>query len=485
MQFYNSLTSRKEEFVPREEGKVYVYLCGITAYDYCHIGHARSAVIFDVLIRFLRYSGYRVHFARNFTDVDDKIINRADEEGQDSEVIAQKFIQAFYEDMEKLNVLTPDYEPKATEHIEDMQDLIEKLLEKGYAYTTKAGDVYFRVRSFPDYGRLSGRNIEELQAGSRIEPGEEKEDPLDFALWKRAKGNELSWSSPWGAGRPGWHIECSAMSKKYLLLPLDIHGGGQDLIFPHHENERAQSIAATGENFVNYWLHNGFVRVQQEKMSKSLGNFVVIRDILQYFHPEVVRFFLLSTHYRSPLDFSWESLQETEKGIKRIYQTKYQVSQVLKNKSTTDASLPEDIEQEVAPILQEWLEPMQDDLNTAATLGNCFNLVRLANRILEDKTYRKSSRAQVILSHILDSLNKAGSVLGLFEQDSAEFLEKLRWTKAKRSNIDISWVEEKIRNREEARKTKDFQRADQIREELGNLGIKLQDTPSGTIWDVE
>ncbi len=440
-------------------------------------------MVFDVLIRYLRYCGYEVHFARNFTDVDDKIINKANEEGLDSAVVAQMFIDAFYEDMEQLNVLPPDYEPKATEHIEEMQEIVQILLDKGYAYTTPIGDVYFRVRSFPDYGALSGRNIEELKSGIRINPEEEKEDPLDFALWKHAKENEPCWTSPWGPGRPGWHIECSAMSKKYFSLPLDIHGGGQDLIFPHHENERAQTVAATGTDFVNYWLHNGFVRIQQEKMSKSLGNFVVIRDILKYFLPEVVRFFLLSTHYRSPLDFSWENLQESEKAVKRIYQTQQQIAQIQEH--TTSTPLPDSIKEQARPILDSWEESLSEDLNTAATLGHIFSLVRIANKILEDKKIRKSQEARELLFNISSTLDKAGSILGLFEQDSDKFLHNLRLTKAKRLNLDISRIEKLIQERKQCRQEKDFSRADAIRDELKDMGIKLQDTPTGTIWDVE
>src|SRR6056297_1259933 len=319
MQLYNTITRKKEQFIPLNDDAVKMYVCGITAYDYCHIGHARSAVVFDVLVRYLRSVGYDVTFVRNFTDVDDKIINKANAEGSTSEAIAEKFIQAFYEDMDRLGVLRADLEPRATEHIQDMIDLIRTLEKKEAAYATSSGDVYFRVRKFKSYGALSGRNIEELQSGARIQPGEEKEDPLDFALWKNAKPGEPSWESPWGMGRPGWHIECSAMSKRFISMPFDIHGGGQDLAFPHHENERAQSEAAFDIEFARYWVHNGFVQINSEKMSKSLNNFITIRDILAGYLPEVLRFFLLSKHYRSPLDYSTAALDEAEKGIRRIY----------------------------------------------------------------------------------------------------------------------------------------------------------------------
>jgi len=484
MQFYNTLTHSKEEFVPREPGKIKMYVCGITAYDLCHIGHARAAVVFDVLVRFLRSQGYDVLFARNFTDVDDKIINRARELGLPSEEVAEKYIQAFYQDMDRLEVLRADLEPRATEHIQDMQDLILVLLDKGHAYVTPSGDVYFKVRSFPDYGRLSGRNIEELKSGARIEPGEDKEDPLDFALWKEAKPDEPSWPSPWGKGRPGWHIECSAMSERFLGLPLDIHGGGQDLAFPHHENERAQSTAAKGTEFVNYWLHNGFVKVSSEKMSKSLGNFVTIRDIFEHYLPETLRFFLLSKHYRSPLDFTWEGMDEAEKGLKRIYQTKLLMDAALKRTSGSRAPLPQDIQDGLDQNITQWKSSLEDDLNTAGAMGHVFNLVRLANRILEDKTLIKSDQAREALTRIQTSVGELGQILGLFGQDAEGFLHRLRQLRARRREIDPTEVDDLIRKRQSARQDKDFQQADTIRDQLSRMGVEIQDTPEGTKWDV-
>ena len=313
MQLYNTLTRRKEEFTPAKPGTVGLYACGITAYDFCHIGHARSAVVFDVLVRYLEHIGNTVVFVRNFTDVDDKIINRANKEGVPSEQIAERFIAAFHEDMDRLGVRRASVEPKATEYIGEMIALCETLIAKGKAYPTPSGDVYFRVRSFDGYGKLSGRSVDDLRAGARIAPGEEKEDPLDFALWKGAKPGEPFWDSPWGKGRPGWHIECSAMSEKTLPLPLDIHGGGQDLIFPHHENEIAHTEAATGKELSHFWVHNGFVQIDSEKMSKSLNNFKTIRDILEQYPPEVLRLFLLGRQYRSPVDFTAEAMDEAEK----------------------------------------------------------------------------------------------------------------------------------------------------------------------------
>ncbi|MDZ7761988.1 MAG: cysteine--tRNA ligase [Desulfovermiculus sp.] len=486
MKIYNSISRRKEDFTPKEPGKVSLYVCGITAYDYCHIGHARAAVVFDVLVRYLRHCEYQVTFVRNFTDVDDKIINRSREEGIDSQAVAEKYIQAFYEDMDRLNILRPDYEPRATEHIQDMQEVIQTLIDKGFAYATSNGDVYFRVRNFPDYGSLSGRNIEELQAGTRIEPGQDKEDPLDFALWKKAKPDEPAWPSPWGDGRPGWHIECSAMSQRFVDLPLDIHGGGQDLIFPHHENERAQSIAASGRDFVRYWMHNGFVQVKSEKMSKSLGNFFTLRDIYDQFLPEVLRFFLLSQHYRSPLDFSFEGLQEAEKGLKRVYQTKMNLESMHTSApESKGGELPGEIKEEIRTTSGQWQDSLEDDLNTAAALGHAFNLVRVANRILEDKNLRKAVDAGDACRDILCTLQDLGSVLGLFDQDSSEFLHALRSNRAARAGVDTRQVEELVHERQQARKEKNFARADSIRDQLTELGVSVQDTPSGPVWDLE
>ena len=485
MKFHNTLTGAKEEFIPRQTGKVAMYVCGITAYDYCHIGHARAAVVFDVLVRFLRFSGYEVTFIRNFTDIDDKIINRARETGMTSRAVAEKFIAAFYEDMEQLGVLQADIEPKATEHIQPMQDLIRKLIDKGHAYATPEGDVYFRVRSFPDYGRLSGRNIEELKSGARIEPGETKEDPLDFALWKKSQPDEPSWPSPWGNGRPGWHIECSAMSEMYVGLPMDIHGGGQDLAFPHHENERAQSEAASGSTFVKYWLHNGFVRVKTEKMSKSLGNFITIRDILRDYRPEVLRFFLLGKQYRSPLDFTWENLQESERGLKRLLQTRLQAESALGNQKWSAQPIPGDMEAAFRSAADLWRQCLEDDLNTAGALGHLFSMNRLVNRLLEQKQLRKSQSGKELLTAFLQEMEQLTQILGLPLSDAPDMLKALRRSRADRKRIEIEQVEELIAARQQARQAKDFEQADRIREQLSALGVSLMDTPSGPDWDVE
>ncbi len=484
MRLYNTLSGKKEDFVPAIEGRVNMYVCGITAYDLCHVGHARSSVVFDVLVRYLRHKGLAVTFVRNFTDIDDKIIKRAAELGEDPGHLAERFIAEFYVDMDRLAVLRADLEPKCTEHIPEMIALSQTLIAKGHAYATASGDVYFRVRSFPDYGKLSGRNIEDLRSGARIAPGEEKEDPLDFALWKAAKPGEPSWDSPWGPGRPGWHIECSAMSGKYLPLPLDIHGGGQDLAFPHHENEIAQSEAATGQPFANYWVHNGFVQVNSEKMSKSLGNFFTIRDILAKFLPETLRYFLLTMHYRSPLDFSFEAMEEAEKGLKRVYAALSQMEQSLAGEKWSKGAFPQELVQELDGLEAEWQRSMEDDLNTAGALGHLFGAVRLAGRLAEDKGLRKQEGARDLWRRILDDLTAWGQVFGLFAQAPAAFLDQLRDSRASRAGIAQAQVEELLTARLAARQAKDFARSDEIRAELTGLGVEVKDTPAGQTWDV-
>jgi len=485
MQIYNSLTRKKEEFVPLTPGQVSMYVCGITAYDLCHIGHARSAVVFDVLVRYLRYIGFKVTFVRNFTDVDDKIINRANREGTDFETIARVYIDAFYTDMDRLGILRADIEPKATEHIAEMIELCENLIAKGHAYSTPSGDVYFRVRSYADYGQLSGRNIEDLMSGARIEPGEEKEDPLDFALWKGAKAGEPFWPSPWGPGRPGWHIECSAMSERYLPLPFDIHGGGQDLAFPHHENERAQTEAATDKQFVRYWVHNGFVQINSEKMSKSLNNFVTIRDILANYLPEVLRFFLITKHYRSPLDYTADALDESERALKRIYLTKAAAETHVAGTKWTATQLPAEIVIEATALEAKWDESMADDMNTAAALGHVFVLMKIVNRILEDKTLKKSDQGRDLVRHAVKLFERWGEVLGLFLMPSADFLGQLKESRVLRKKIDTKLIEAKLQERLEARAAKDFARSDAIRDDLLALGVTIQDTVQGPQWDVE
>ncbi|MEF2144544.1 MAG: cysteine--tRNA ligase [Desulfovibrionaceae bacterium] len=483
MRLYNTMSRGKEEFTPLIDNKVSMYVCGITAYDLCHIGHARSSVVFDVLVRYLRHKGYDVTFVRNFTDIDDKIINRANELGVQPAELAERFIGEFYTDMDRLGVLRADIEPKCTEHIGEMIALTERLIDKGNAYAADNGDVYFRVRSFEGYGKLSGRRIEELESGARIAPGEKKEDPLDFALWKAAKPGEPSWESPWGPGRPGWHLECSAMSEKYAPLPLDIHGGGQDLSFPHHENEIAQSEAATGKPFARYWVHNGFVQINSEKMSKSLGNFFTIRDILEQFHPETLRYFLLTMHYRSPLDFSFDALEEGEKGLKRVYAALRQIDEELARTKWSKGELPAELGEELDKIEAEWVRAMEDDMNTAGALGQLFNAVRLAGRLGEDKAWRKSEAAKALWERIKNDVAEWATVFGVFEREPAAFLEELKATRAQRKGIDPAQVEKLMAARQEARKDKDFARADEVRDELAALGVEVKDTPQGPVWD--
>lgn len=484
MQLYNTMSRAKEPFISRQPGKVAMYVCGITAYDLCHIGHARSSVVFDVLARHLKHLGYDVTFVRNFTDVDDKIIRRANAEDVTSDVIAERYIAAFYEDMDQLGIMRPQAEPRATEYVAEMADLAARLIASGHAYRTPSGDVYFRVRSFAGYGKLSGRDLEDMRAGARVTPGEEKEDPLDFALWKASKPGEPVWDSPFGPGRPGWHLECSVMSEKLLGLPIDIHGGGQDLIFPHHENEMAQSEAASGKDFCRFWVHNGFVRINTEKMSKSLGNFVTIRDIYKRYLPEVLRFFLVSSHYRSPLDYSDHALDEAEKGLRRIYAAKAQMETALTRSKWSETKLPADIGQELARLEEAFTAAMDDDLNTAQALGHVFGAVRLAGRVLEDKTLAKSRETAELARRILADLAAWGEELGVFHQDSQTFLETLKACRAARLGIDPTRVDALVAERQDARKAKDFPRSDAIRDELAGLGVTVMDTPTGPQWDV-
>ncbi len=485
MQLYNTAERRKKEFIPVTPGKVGMYVCGITAYDYCHIGHARSAVVFDVLARYLRHKGLDVTFVRNFTDVDDKIINRANQEGLPSHEISEKYIVAFHEDMGRLGIERASVEPKATENIPEMIAMCETLIGKNMAYATPSGDVYYRVRSFKEYGKLSGRDLDEMQAGARIAPGEEKQDPLDFALWKGAKPGEPAWDSPWGKGRPGWHIECSAMSKKYLPLPLDIHGGGQDLIFPHHENEIAQTEGCCDTEFARYWVHNGFVQVDSEKMSKSLGNFKTIRDILESYLPETLRWFLLARQYRSPIDFTGDAINDAEKNQKRIYEAVLasQIELMGQNKRSGN-KLPEDVRKEFDAQVAAFGAAMDDDLNTAAALGHIFSIIRLISRVLEDKTLRKSADTPELLQAFEGQRQIWDRVLGLCGQDPAVFLADLKNVRLKRANLSSADIDHLVAKRQEARAAKDFAKSDALRDELHNMGVEIRDTPQGVVWDL-
>jgi len=479
LRVYNTLTGGKEEFQPLVPGKVGMYVCGVTVYDYCHIGHARANIVFDVIYRYLQFAGYEVNYVRNYTDVDDKIINRANQQGISSKQLAEEFIQAFDEDMEALGLRKPTHEPKATDYIDRIIVLAKQLIEKGMAYES-AGDVYYSVEKFPTYLKLSKRNMEEMQAGARIAPGEQKRNPMDFALWKAAKPGEPSWESPWGPGRPGWHIECSAMSSALLGETFDIHGGGRDLIFPHHENEIAQSEGVSGKPFVKYWLHNGFVNINQEKMSKSLGNFFTIRDILKSYNPEVVRFFILTAHYRSPVDFSDQNLKEAQAGLSRFYEALQLAAEAVEGVPESEVAA-----QEGAELEAQFRAAMDDDFNTAQAIGHLFEGVRTINRLVAEKKFRKKADKVASVRALRDKIAELGDVLGLFVSDPAGWLKQQNLKGLQALGLTEADLDAAIQERLEARGNKDFARADQIRDELVQKGIELLDSPAGTTWKIK
>jgi len=488
LKIYNSLTKKKEEFTPLEEGKVKMYVCGVTVYDRGHVGHARAAVVFDVIFRFLRYRNYEVTYVRNYTDVDDKIIRRANQEGVSCPEIAERYIREYEKDMQALGVERPTHEPRATENIPQIIALVQKLLDKGFAYPVD-GDVYFSVEKFPSYGRLSGRDLEEMRAGARVEVDERKNNPLDFALWKSSKPGEPQWDSPWGKGRPGWHIECSAMSQRYLGESFDIHGGGKDLIFPHHENEIAQSEAATGKPFVRFWVHNGFVNIEHEKMSKSLGNILAIRDLLREYHPEALRLFLLSNHYRSPVDFSFQNMTEARANLDRFYSLLQGVEEFLAGRKEVTPLAPKtlrgaakEVYEKVYTVKEKFLEAMEDDFNTALALGHIHDLTRVLNRVLGDKGFRKDPAAAALLDEGRSRLLESGKILGLFQQSATEFFNSQRQRYLQAKGLQETEIQDLVRWRETARKEKDWGRADEIRAQAASLGIVLEDGPTGTTW---
>lgn len=492
MQLYNTLSRQKEEFAPLRPGKVGLYACGVTVYDDVHLGHARSAVVFEVLVRHLRRRGFEVTWVRNFTDIDDKIIRRAQETGLTWEQVAAKYIESFTQDMAALGIPPAQIEPRATDHIPEMLEIIRILKEKGFAYQGSAGgDVYFRVRRFPGYGRLSGQSLEDLEAGARIEVDEAKEDPLDFVLWKASKPGEPSWDSPFGPGRPGWHIECSAMAMKYLGKTLDIHGGGRDLVFPHHENERAQSEAANGVPFARFWVHHGLLTIDQEKMSKSLGNFFTVKEVLARFPAEMVRFFLINGHYRSPLDFSDAALSEAGTALLRLYTTLGKLKEVLAAHEAPLPPVPADFAaaclsaEEVERLLNlsdRFDAALDDDLNTAQALGYLFDAVRLTNRLLENPAAEPAYLA--VLSRIYTDLRQLGGVLNLLQEEPSGMVTRLR-QQAAPLPLAPEEIQRLIDERAGARKNRDYARADAIRRELAEKGILLEDTPQGTIWRVK
>ncbi len=452
LKIYNSLTRTKQEFKPITPGKIGMYVCGVTVYDLCHIGHARTFVNFDVIVRYLRYAGYEVKYVRNITDIDDKIIKRANERGISAHDLAEQFIVEMHKDFDALNIKRPDIEPKATDNITEIVNFVQKLIDNQHAYVAENGDVLFDINSFKKYGKLSGQKLDELQAGARIEVEKSKHNPLDFVLWKMSKPGEPSWESPWGAGRPGWHIECSAMNNKYLGKEFDIHGGGSDLIFPHHENEIAQSCCANKTPYVHYWMHSGMVMINEEKMSKSLNNFFTIRDVLETYDAETIRFFLLSGQYRSPLNYSQENLDKARAALNRLYTT-------LRD---TQAVEPDSTEDEYTAKFKEY---MDDDFNTPGAISVLFDLAKQINKESGETAQKLAGR-----------LKQLASVLGILEQDPNKFLT----TGAK--DDDVEQIEALIKQRNEARKQKNWALADEARDKLKQMHIELEDGPQGTVW---
>lgn len=452
LQIFNTETRQKETFTPIDPNKVGMYVCGVTVYDLCHIGHARVMVVFDTVVRHLRALGYDVNYVRNITDIDDKIIKRALENGESIQDLTSRMITEMHADETAMNVLRPDMEPKATEHMDDIKHMIQTLIDKGFAYPASNGDVYFKVKAFDKYGRLSGKNVDELESGARVDVNEVKQDPLDFVLWKASKENEPAWDSNWGDGRPGWHIECSAMSTKCLGDHFDIHGGGMDLSFPHHENEIAQSECATGHQYVNTWMHCGFVRVDDEKMSKSLNNFFTIREVLKVYHPEVIRYFLLSSHYRSPVNYSEENLNGAKASVARLYSA-------LEGLNLTDAQAAANTSYEA-----DFMAVMNDDFNTPKAIAVLFELAKEVNKT-QDLT-------------LAALLVKLANQIGLLEMDAAAFFK----SQPSSSDISDADIEALIEERKAARAAKDFARSDEIRDELAEQGIELLDSAEGTTW---
>jgi len=477
LRIYNTLSRKKEPFESLEPGKVRMYVCGPTVYDSCHIGHARSVVVFDVIVRYLRVIDFDVTYVRNFTDVDDKIINRANELGIDSRALTERYIKEFYEDMDALNVKRADKEPLVTEHISDIIKIVRLLIEKGMAYEID-GDVYYSVEKFKDYGKLSGRKLEDMMAGARVDVDERKENPFDFALWKASKPGEPAWDSQWGRGRPGWHIECSAMSFEYLGDTFDIHGGGKDLIFPHHENEIAQSEGAFGKPLAKYWIHNGFVNINQEKMSKSLGNFLIIKDVIQSYHPEAIRLFLLSNHYRSPIDFTDKTIDEAGTNLDKIY--------ALLDRMEAKLGGPEDmISDPDEDVWTQFCEAMDDDFNTARGIGVLFESVRQMNRLLDEAGDQLAPETEKMLLYGREAILKIGTVLGIMTESPAAYFDKKRSHALEKESIDPAAIEQLIQERAAARKAKDWATADRIRDQLDAMNVILEDRPDGTMWKMK
>lgn len=458
LKIHNSLTKKKEIVKPIKAGEIKLYVCGITVYDYCHIGHSRSMLVFDMVNRFLRSQGWKVTFVRNITDIDDKIIKRANENNESVKQLTARFIQAMHEDQAALGMLPPDYEPRATEFIPQMVALTQALIEAGMAYQAENGDVYFSIEKFPDYGKLSHRQLEDLISGARVAIGEAKRNPLDFVLWKMSKPDEPQWDSPWGAGRPGWHLECSVMSTHLLGQPFDIHGGGMDLKFPHHENEIAQSESASHKNFANYWMHNGLLNVDGEKMSKSLGNFFTIREVLAEHHPEVIRYFILSPHYRSPINYTKENIDKAQQSLASLYLA-------LRHLSLPETYTPSDYS-------SAFNEAMNDDFNTPKAIAVLFEMAHEINRLKETQDTQKAQ-------HIAAELKALAKNIGVLQCDPKAFLQ------GDLVEAEVSQINALIAARNKARAEKDWAKADSVRDELQAMGVIIEDTPNGTTWRKE
>ena len=485
LRVYNTKSGKKEAFKTLEEGKVNLYVCGITAYDYCHLGHARSTLVFDMIVRYLRYRGYDVTFIRNFTDIDDKIIKRAAEQNTTCDELANRFIDAFHEDMKSLGNLPPDMEPKATEHVQEIIDFIVNLISQDKAYESQ-GDVYYKVESFGGYGKLSGRNLEDMQAGARIAVSDIKDNPMDFALWKSSKEGEPAWDSPWGSGRPGWHIECSAMAKKYLGETFDIHGGGKDLIFPHHENEIAQSEGATGKPFVNTWIHHGFVTIKDEKMSKSLGNFLTIREMLEKYPAEALRLFVFSAQYRTPLDFSDQAMQDAEAGVERIYSCLAQVAELpTATEKSSDSKVGKKDRAKLEKFKERFVAAMDNDFNTAQAIGHVFETVKTLNKVCQHLPPSPAQADLELLRQGATDLQAMLALLGLIQDDPVAHVIQKKEQLLATLTISVDEIESLITQRNEARANKDWGRADEVRDKLLEHGIEIMDSSQGSNWQIK
>jgi cysteinyl-tRNA synthetase len=489
LKVYNTLEGNKVEFQPRVAGEVGLYVCGPTVYDSAHLGHARAAVVFDMVVRYLREREFVVRYVRNYTDVDDKIITRANERGEAPGDLAERYVVEFESDMADLGVLDPDEKPRVTTHIPEIIALIEKLVANGNAYAVE-GDVYFSVSSFADYGKLSNRDQDAMIAGARVEVDLKKRSPLDFALWKKAKSGEPAWESPWGPGRPGWHIECSAMSMKYLGETFDIHGGGRDLVFPHHENEIAQSEACTHKPFARYWLHNGFVNINAEKMSKSLGNFLTIRELIGRYHAETIRLFLLSAHYRTPIDFTLKIMEDGERQLERFYNA-------LAESEKYAPDSPELNLKDITPAAKElWYlvddlpikvrDAMDDDFNTASAIGHVYDVIREINKVVIPRAGYKPDPGDPFFPGIIHEarkrLRQAGRSLGIFQAEPQAYLADLQSRRLARAGLSADQVQKLVEERTAARKAKDFARADELRKQLTEMTVEIEDKPEGTVW---